>query len=84
MSVLLLTRGCRYQCYIVLCRCCIANALVALEAGATHIDTTVLGIGERNGITPLGGFLARLYTLDKEYVRDRFDLSLLQVCACVQ
>ena len=28
----------------------------ALEAGATHIDVTVLGIGERNGITPLGGF----------------------------
>ena len=26
--------------------CCIANALVALEAGATHIDTCVLGIGE--------------------------------------
>ena len=35
--------------------CCIANAYVALEAGATHIDTSVLGIGERNGITPLGG-----------------------------
>jgi len=26
--------------------CCIANAYVALEAGATHIDTCVLGIGE--------------------------------------
>jgi homocitrate synthase len=57
----------------------VANALVALEAGATHIDTTVLGIGERNGITPLGGFLARMYTLDKEAIRERFDLSLLQV-----
>ncbi|MDQ5851263.1 MAG: homocitrate synthase, partial [Chloroflexota bacterium] len=31
--------------------CAIANAFSALEAGATHIDTTVLGIGERNGIT---------------------------------
>ena len=59
--------------------CAIANALVALEAGATHIDTTVLGIGERNGITPLGGFLARLYTIDKDYIKDRFDLSLVQV-----
>jgi hypothetical protein len=59
----------------------VANALVALEAGATHIDTTVLGIGERNGITPLGGFLARMYTLDKEAIRERFDLSLLQVPA---
>lgn len=35
--------------------CCIANALVAMQAGATHINTCVLGIGERNGITPLGG-----------------------------
>jgi len=43
--------------------CCIANALVALEAGATHIDTTVLGIGERNGITPLGGFFFLLSLL---------------------
>ncbi|CAH1760533.1 6942_t:CDS:2, partial [Entrophospora sp. SA101] len=39
--------------------CAIANAYAALEAGATHIDTSVLGIGERNGITPLGGLIAR-------------------------
>lgn len=49
--------------------CAIANAFEALDAGATHIDTTVLGIGERNGITPLGGFLARMYTVDRELVR---------------
>lgn len=49
--------------------CAIANAFSALEAGATHIDTTILGIGERNGITSLGGFLARLYTIDRETVR---------------
>jgi homocitrate synthase len=48
--------------------CAIANACAALEAGATHIDTTVLGIGERNGITSLGGLVARLYTLDRRYV----------------
>lgn len=58
--------------------CCIANALVALQAGATHIDTCVLGIGERNGITPLGGLLARMYTLDKERVRARYNLPLLR------
>ena len=46
--------------------CAIANAFAALEAGATHIDTTVLGIGERNGITPLGGFVARMYTYDRD------------------
>ena len=56
--------------------CAIANACAALEAGATHIDTTVLGIGERNGITPLGGLIARLYTLNREYVA-KYDLSLL-------
>ena len=49
--------------------CAIANSFAALEAGATHIDTTVLGIGERNGITPLGGFLARMYTVDRGLVR---------------
>jgi homocitrate synthase len=56
--------------------CAIANACAALEAGATHIDTTVLGIGERNGITPLGGLIARLYTLDKAYVA-KYNLALL-------
>jgi homocitrate synthase len=44
--------------------CAIANAHAALEAGATYINTTVLGIGERNGITPLGGLIARLYATD--------------------
>lgn len=56
--------------------CAIANACAALDAGATHIDTTVLGIGERNGITPLGGLVARLYTLDREYVQ-KYNLRLL-------
>ena len=58
--------------------CCIANALIALQAGATHINTCVLGIGERNGITPLGGFLARMYTLDKAAVTARYDLKMLR------
>jgi homocitrate synthase len=56
--------------------CAIANACAALEAGATHIDTTVLGIGERNGITPLGGLIARLYTLNRSYVT-KYNLQLL-------
>jgi homocitrate synthase len=56
--------------------CAIANACAALEAGATHIDTTILGIGERNGITPLGGLIARLYTLNRDYVR-KYQLKLL-------
>ena len=58
--------------------CAIANAFAALEAGATHIDTSVLGIGERNGITPLGGLLARMYTADKEGVMAKYDLPKLR------
>jgi homocitrate synthase len=48
--------------------CAIANAFAALEAGATHIDTTVLGIGERNGIVPLSGMIARLLSIRPELV----------------
>lgn len=58
--------------------CAIANAYAALEAGATHIDTTVLGIGERNGITPLGGLFARMYAADKQYVTSKYDLKKLR------
>ena len=56
--------------------CAVANAFCALQAGATHIDTTVLGIGERNGITPMGGLIARLYTCDSSLV-DKYDLPML-------
>ena len=55
--------------------CAIANAFAALEAGATHIDTSVLGIGERNGITPLGGLIARLYAINPNLVA-KYNLPL--------
>lgn len=58
--------------------CAVANAFCALEAGATHIDTSVLGIGERNGITPLGGLIARMYTHNPALVRERYNLPLLR------
>jgi homocitrate synthase len=57
--------------------CAIANAYSALEAGATHVDTSVLGIGERNGITPLGGLIARLYATDRDLVKTKYDLPHL-------
>ena len=57
--------------------CAIANSFAALEAGASHIDTSVLGIGERNGITPLGGMVARLYTVDRKLV-SKYNLSALR------
>lgn len=57
--------------------CAIANSYAALEAGATCIDTSVLGIGERNGITPLGGLIARLYALDPRLV-SKYRLEVLR------
>ncbi len=57
--------------------CAIANAYEALDAGATHVDTSVLGIGERNGITPLGGLIARLYAISPSLVA-KYDLPLLR------
>lgn len=56
--------------------CAIANSFAALEAGATHIDTTILGIGERNGITSLGGLVARVYSINPAYVA-KYQLPLL-------
>lgn len=59
--------------------CAIANAYCALESGATHIDTTVLGIGERNGITPLGGLLACLIVADRKYIMGKYRLDKLGI-----
>lgn len=58
--------------------CAVANAFCALEAGATHVDTSVLGIGERNGITPLGGLVARMYAHNPQLIRQRYQLPLLR------
>lgn len=57
--------------------CAIANAYCALESGATHIDTTVLGIGERNGITPLGGLIACLVVADRKYIMSKYRIDKL-------
>jgi homocitrate synthase len=58
--------------------CAIANSYAILEGGATHIDTSVLGIGERNGITPLGGFVARMYADDPAAIKKKYDLPRLR------
>lgn len=58
--------------------CAVANSWAALEAGATHIDVSVLGIGERNGITSLSGIVARLYSIDRALVA-KYDLKQLKV-----
>jgi homocitrate synthase len=53
--------------------CAVANAYAALEAGARYVDTSVLGIGERNGITSLEGLVARLAVTD-ESLLDGYNL----------
>lgn len=58
--------------------CAIANSYSVLEGGATHIDTSILGIGERNGITPLGGFIARMYADDPSAIKKKYDLPKLR------
>lgn len=37
-----------------------------------------LGIGERNGITPLGGLIARMMVADPEYVKGKYNLHALR------
>lgn len=58
--------------------CAIGNAYSALEAGAKLIDTCVLGIGERNGIVPLGGLMARMIVSAPEYVKSKYKLKKLR------
>lgn len=58
--------------------CAIANSYSVLEGGATHIDTSILGIGERNGITPLGGVIARMYADDPAAIKRKYDLPRLR------
>lgn len=42
----------------------VSNALTALAAGANWVDTSLLGIGERTGITPLSTLLINLHLID--------------------
>jgi homocitrate synthase len=58
--------------------CAVANAYEAVAAGATHVDVSVLGIGERNGITPLGGLVARMFSLEPQAVAERYRLGQLR------
>jgi homocitrate synthase len=58
--------------------CAVANAYEAVSAGATHVDTSILGIGERVGITSLGGFIARMCAFEPEAVAERYRLGQLR------
>jgi len=54
----------------------VSNAIAAVKHGANWVDTTLLGIGERNGIPALSTFLVSLYRLHA-FVPERYDLTLL-------
>lgn len=58
--------------------CAVANAYEAISAGATHVDTSVLGIGERVGITPIGAFVARMYSVEPQSVAEHYRLGQLR------
>jgi homocitrate synthase len=58
--------------------CAVANAYEAVAAGATHVDVSVLGIGERVGITPLGAFVARLFASEPDAIAQRYQLGQLK------
>lgn len=52
------------------------NAIQALAAGANWIDTTLLGIGERTGITPLSALLTNLHKIDPQ-ITEEYCISCL-------
>jgi len=54
----------------------VSNALAAVRAGANYVSASLLGIGERTGITALSSILANLYVID-ERVGARYDLKWL-------
>ncbi len=58
--------------------CAIANAYEAISAGATHVDVSVLGIGERVGITSLGGFVARMFSIEPQVAAEKYRLGQLR------
>ena len=45
---------------------------------STQVCLAVLGIGERVGITPLGGLVACLYAANPEYVMSKYNLKMLR------
>jgi homocitrate synthase len=54
----------------------VSNSLAALQAGANWVSATLMGIGERTGITPLSSLLVNLFVLDSR-IADRYNLRWL-------
>ncbi|RED53237.1 homocitrate synthase/isopropylmalate synthase family protein [Aestuariispira insulae] len=58
--------------------CADANAGTAALSGASHVNCSVLGIGERNGIASLESMIAFLYTRSPDHIRQHYHLDQLQ------
>jgi isopropylmalate/homocitrate/citramalate synthase len=54
----------------------VSNAIFALASGANWVDTTLLGIGERTGITPLSVFLVNLLDVNSQLCK-KYSMALL-------
>lgn len=57
--------------------CAVANSLVGLDAGATHVQGTLNGVGERCGNADLGTIIANLQLKREVAVVDDDDLARL-------
>lgn len=53
------------------------NAFTAVDNGATHIDVTVNGVGERVGITALQALIAQLIINNKRDLLKKYDLKIV-------
>lgn len=53
------------------------NSYMALFNGCGYISLSVLGIGNRNGITDLSGFISRIYGAHKDILQ-KYDLTVLK------
>ena len=61
----------------------VANTLAAIECGATQVDCTVNGIGERAGNTSLEEVILALHTR-KDHFNAETDIVLRQICPTSQ
>jgi len=55
----------------------VANCRSAWLAGVTVLNSTILGIGERNGVPSLSALIAAFYLEDSELMEKKYNLKLL-------
>jgi len=55
----------------------LANSLAAYKAGVSVLDSTILGIGERNGIASLSGLIAVVFSKNNNWLSRNYNLKML-------